>query len=75
MTRWDSPLFTVPYDDKNPPFEAIWEAMVGSEASAKTVKPHQATVLVKSNSTPGIQALWTETFNRNRLWNLITCMS
>ncbi|MCJ1462639.1 hypothetical protein MMC07_001241 [Pseudocyphellaria aurata] len=44
MTRWDSPLFTVPYDDEKPPFDDIWEVLVGSEAKAKTVKPNQATV-------------------------------
>lgn len=46
MTRWDSPLFTVPYDDEAPPFDAIWEAMIGSDGNAKTVKPNQATVMV-----------------------------
>ncbi len=46
MTRWDSPLFTVPYKDENPPFEDIWEAMIGSEGKAKVVKPNQATVMV-----------------------------
>ncbi len=47
MTRWDSPLFTVPYDDETPPCEAIWEAMVGSEGKAKIVKPNAATVTVR----------------------------
>lgn len=47
MTRWDSPLFTVLYDDEIPPLEEIWDAMVGSEGKAKTVKPNQATVLVR----------------------------
>lgn len=46
MTRWDSPLFTVPYDDETPPFEAIWEALIGSDGHTKTIKPHQATVMV-----------------------------
>lgn len=45
MTRWDSPLFTVPYDDVEPPCEAIWEAMVGSDGKAKVVRPNAATVL------------------------------
>ncbi|MCJ1456279.1 hypothetical protein MMC28_006639 [Mycoblastus sanguinarius] len=45
MTRWDSPLFTVPFDDKEPPCENIWECMIGSEGKAKTVKPNQATVM------------------------------
>lgn len=46
MTRWDSPLFTVPYKDEAPPFEAIWEAMVGSDGKGKVVRPNTATVLV-----------------------------
>ena len=46
MTRWDSPLFTVPYEDEMPPFDDIWEAMIGSEGKAKLVKPNQATVMV-----------------------------
>lgn len=45
MTRWDSPLFTVPFDDAEPPCEAIWEAMVGSDGKAKVVRPNAATVL------------------------------
>lgn len=46
MARWDSPLFTVPWDDVDPPCEAIWEAIVGSDGKAKTVRPNAATVLV-----------------------------
>lgn len=46
MTRWDSPLFTVPFDDEKPPLEDIWEAMIGSEGKAKVVKPNQATTMV-----------------------------
>ncbi|KAH0565061.1 hypothetical protein GP486_001543 [Trichoglossum hirsutum] len=45
MTRWDSPLFTVLYDDDAPPLEPIWEAMVGKEGEVKVVKPNAATVL------------------------------
>ncbi|MCJ1341968.1 hypothetical protein MMC31_000147 [Peltigera leucophlebia] len=45
MTRWDSPLFTVPYEDEKPPFEDIWDAMIGSEGKPKLVKPNQATVM------------------------------
>ncbi|TKA78141.1 hypothetical protein B0A49_06391 [Cryomyces minteri] len=45
MTRWDSPLFTVPYDDPTPPLEEIWEALVGSDGKAKVVRPNAATVL------------------------------
>lgn len=48
MTRWDSPLFTVPYDDAAPPCQDIWDAIVGSEGRAKTVTPNLATVMVKS---------------------------
>lgn len=46
MTRWDSPLFTVPFDDEVPPYEDIWEAMIGSEGKAKVVKPNTATAVV-----------------------------
>ncbi|KAL2038171.1 hypothetical protein N7G274_009119 [Stereocaulon virgatum] len=45
MTRWDSPLFTVPFDDGKPPLKEIWEAMIGSEGKAKVVKPNQATIM------------------------------
>ena len=46
MTRWDSPLFTVLYEDEKPPYEDIWEAMIGSEGKSKLVKPNQATLMV-----------------------------
>ena len=46
MTRWDSPLFTVPYDDEAPPCQDIWNTIVGSEGEVKTVKPNLATVMV-----------------------------
>ncbi|CAO1597795.1 kti12, chromatin associated [Xanthoria calcicola] len=45
MTRWDSPLFTVPYDDSAPPCEAIWNALIGSNGELKKVKPNLATVM------------------------------
>ncbi|KAI4121845.1 MAG: hypothetical protein LQ338_006143 [Usnochroma carphineum] len=45
MTRWDSPLFTVPYDDATPPCEEIWNALIGTEGEPKKVKPNQATVI------------------------------
>ncbi|KAL8950784.1 MAG: hypothetical protein Q9222_003191 [Ikaeria aurantiellina] len=44
MTRWDSPLFTVPYEDAAPPCEEIWGALVGADGELKKVKPNQATV-------------------------------
>lgn len=43
MTRWDSPLFTVPYEDDTPPLEELWETLVGGKA--KAVKPNSATIL------------------------------
>ncbi|KAI9882426.1 MAG: hypothetical protein M1823_005828 [Watsoniomyces obsoletus] len=46
--RWDRPLFTVLHDDSIPPFDAIWDAIIGE---AKTVKPHQATVLKPATAT------------------------
>ncbi|KAF2169897.1 hypothetical protein M409DRAFT_20311 [Zasmidium cellare ATCC 36951] len=46
MNRWDAPLFTIPFEDAEPPSEDIWEAMVGSEGSKpKVVRPNAATVL------------------------------
>jgi protein KTI12 len=47
MTRWDSPLFTVLDEDETPPFDQIWEAMVGSDGKVKVVRPNNATVLVR----------------------------
>lgn len=49
MTRWDSPLFTVLYEDETPPFEQIWEAMIGSGGQVKVVRPNAATVLVRDS--------------------------
>jgi protein KTI12 len=45
MNRWDSPLFTVPHEDADAPYEAIWDAMIGSDGKAKVVRPNAATVL------------------------------
>ncbi|TVY86298.1 Protein kti12, partial [Lachnellula willkommii] len=52
MARWDSPLFTVLWDDEGPPCEAIWESLVGSEAEGnkKVVRPNLATVLKAPSS-------------------------
>jgi protein KTI12 len=51
MARWDSPLFTVPWDDADPSSDAIWDAVIGSEAEGgkKVVRPNQATVPRKVN--------------------------
>ena len=45
MTRWDSPLFTVLYEDEKPPVDDIWNALIGNAGQAKVVKPNAATVL------------------------------
>jgi protein KTI12 len=45
MTRWDSPLFTVVWEDEAPPGEAIWDEIIGSEGLKKAVRPNAATVL------------------------------
>lgn len=45
MNRWDSPLFTIPFEDAEGPYEAIWEALIGSSGQAKTVRQNAATVL------------------------------
>lgn len=46
MNRWDSPLFTLIWDDDEATakqtFEAIWDAIAGS--TRKVAKPHQATI-------------------------------
>ncbi|KAI9747774.1 MAG: hypothetical protein M1815_003910 [Lichina confinis] len=57
MNRWDSPLFTVLRDDETPPFDAIWDALIGQEGKMKTVKPHQATVLKSTPSSNYIHDL------------------
>lgn len=48
--RWDSPLYTVLWDDKSPPAERIWQEIVlGIKADGKTmgeVRMNAATVLV-----------------------------
>ncbi|KAI4139472.1 MAG: hypothetical protein LQ341_004207 [Variospora aurantia] len=45
MTRWDSPLFTVPFDDATPPCDEIWNALVGMGGEMKKIKPNQATIM------------------------------
>ncbi|KAL9013743.1 MAG: hypothetical protein Q9173_001587 [Seirophora scorigena] len=54
MTRWDSPLFTVPFDDAAPPHDEIWDALIGVRGETKKVKPHQATMMV-GHQTWGIE--------------------
>jgi protein KTI12 len=52
MARWDAPLFTVLWEDEMPPCDAIWDALVGSDAEGgkKIVRPNQATVLKAPSS-------------------------
>lgn len=45
MNRWDSPLFIVVPEDETPPFDQIWDAIIGSDGKAKVVRPNAATVL------------------------------
>ncbi|RKF80788.1 Protein kti12 [Golovinomyces cichoracearum] len=47
FARWDCPLFTVLWEDEQLPNEAIWEALVGSETSAKKVVRPNATTVAK----------------------------
>ncbi|RDW64962.1 chromatin associated protein KTI12 [Coleophoma cylindrospora] len=50
FTRWDSPLFTVLWDDATPPCEEIWEALIGSDGGKKVVRPNAATVMKAASS-------------------------
>jgi protein KTI12 len=50
MARWDSPLFTVIREDENPPCEAIWDAMIGSDGKGRVVRSNAATVLVYTHT-------------------------
>ena len=76
MTRWDSPLFTVVYDDPEPPFEQIWEAIMGSEGAGKTVKANLATVkvCVLFQTLKRVPLTWSDC-RRNQQPNLIIFMS
>ena len=51
MNRWDSPLFTVLYDDADPPYDQIWDALIETDGRSKAVRPNQATVLVSLGYT------------------------
>jgi len=52
FARWDSPLFTVLWEDEQPDCDGIWDALVGSDAEGgkKIVRPNQATVLRANTS-------------------------
>lgn len=43
-SRWDKPLFTVPWEDKEPPADDIWEALTGIKLPKKD-KPSLGSVL------------------------------
>ena len=45
MARWDAPLFAVPFEDETPDYQAIWDALVGSDGKSKVVRPNAATVM------------------------------
>lgn len=48
FARWDSPLFTVLWEDKESPNEAIWETLIGNDKSVKKiVRPNAATIIRK----------------------------
>ncbi|KAI0999943.1 hypothetical protein K3495_g8255 [Podosphaera aphanis] len=46
FARWDKPLFTIVWDDEQPPGEDIWEALIGN-GGRKIVRPNAATVAKK----------------------------
>lgn len=58
MTRWDSPLFTVPYVDETPDLEGIWNALLGEGIK---VRPNQATILKKAAPADVLQELERKT--------------
>lgn len=45
FARWDSPLFTVLWDDEMPACQEIWDSLIGSPDSKPVTRPNQATVL------------------------------
>jgi len=57
MARWDSPLFTVIRDDEQPPCEAIWDAMIGSDGKGRVVRSNAATVLKPPTPQNALYAL------------------
>jgi tRNA uridine 5-carbamoylmethylation protein Kti12 len=58
MTRWDSPLFTVPFDDPMPPTDAIIGALLGSNTKpAPVVRPNLATVAPPMSSADALYVL------------------
>ena len=57
MARWDAPLFTVPYDDTEPPLSAIWDALVAADGTGRAARPNAATVLPAARPTDALSTL------------------
>ncbi|KAK6905148.1 protein KTI12 [Kwoniella mangroviensis CBS 10435] len=55
MVRWDSPLFTIPWDEQ-PPFEDIWNAILKGDK-----KPPPAAVLQRNKPPPNTLQTLTKT--------------
>ncbi|WWC66893.1 uncharacterized protein I206_100800 [Kwoniella pini CBS 10737] len=55
MVRWDSPLFTIPWDEE-PPFEEIWNAILKGDK-----KPPPAAVLQRNKPPPNTLQTLTKT--------------
>jgi protein KTI12 len=58
--RWEHPLFTVLADDVDPPYDAIWNAVVHGKAAP----PNMATVVVSPST---VCEWWIETCQGSRL--------
>ncbi|WVR03463.1 hypothetical protein IAU60_000454 [Kwoniella sp. DSM 27419] len=63
MVRWDSPLFTLPWDEE-PPFEAIWDAIIKGHK-----KPPTAAVLQRAKPPPNTLQTLTGTTSL-----IVTCL-
>lgn len=57
MARWDSPLFTVPFVDPDPPCAAIWDALIGTDGKGRVARPNAATVLPTARPADALSAL------------------
>jgi tRNA uridine 5-carbamoylmethylation protein Kti12 len=74
FSRWDTPLFTIPASDAEPPVQAIWEALYpprvtsfsrrgGTGEKQAEVKPNAATVLPQATGAEALQVLERVTAN------------
>lgn len=67
MTRWDSPLYVIAWDDAQPPSQAIWNEVVRGRgrggAALAAVKPNQATVAAKPADASHLQMLERQTLD------------